>query len=178
MIVQEVTQIGSPILHKKAKPIKNFEWKDVKKTIEDLVDTMRQNNLIGMAAPQIGSNIRIFVTELRETKHRKGKDIDPLRIFINPKITKKSKTEETMYESCWSVAYTKIFWPVKRPKEITIEAYNEKGKKFILKATELLARVIQHEFDHIEWITFIEKVADNKKLMSANEYIKKFVEKK
>ena len=77
-----------------------------------------------------------------------------------------------MYEGCGSVAYSKLFAPVKRPKEVSIEAFDEKGKKFKLKADGFLARVILHEYDHLEGIAFTEKITDVTKMMSSGEYIK------
>ncbi len=130
-----------------------------------------------MAASQIGEKTRIFVTEIKKTAHRNPKDLDGLRVYINPKITWTSKKEVTMYEGCGSVAYAKFFAPVKRPEKIKVEAFDEKGEKFKLKADGLLSRVIQHEYDHLNGIEFIDKIADIKKALSSEEYIKRFLEK-
>lgn len=134
---------------------------------------MRASNLIGISANQIWVSARIFVTELRKTKYRKKLiELDPLRFFINPTIIWYSKKQIIMYEGCWSVAYSQLFAPVKRSEKIIIEAYNEKGELFQLKADGLLSRVIQHEYDHLEGIVFTEKITDYKKIMSAGEYRK------
>jgi len=172
MIIKNIIQIGNPILSKKSKFVSNIKFKEIKNIIKDLVDSLRHYSLVGMAAPQIGKNFRIFITEIRKTKYRKGKETDKLRIFINPRIIWSSKDKVIMYEGCGSVAYSKIFGPVKRPKNIIIEAYNEKGDKFKLKADRLLSRVIQHENDHLNGISFIEKITDMRKTMSSEEYFK------
>ena len=83
-----------------------------------------------------------------------------------------------MYEWCGSVAYSKIFAPVRRPSSIIIETYNEHGEKISIKAEWLLARVIQHEYDHLDGICFTEKITDIKKIMSNEEYVKRIVNKK
>jgi len=172
MIIQKITQAGNPILRKKADLVKNFKSQKIKKTIRDLIDTMRSGSLIGIAAPQIGQSFRIFITEIRKTANRKIEDKDELRIFINPRIIRLSKKTSIGYEGCGSVGNAHIFGPVKRTDEITIEAQNEKGEKFVLEAQYLLARVIQHEFDHINGIIFTDKISDYKKIMSRDEYRK------
>ncbi len=178
MIIKDIIQIWNPILSQKSKNIHDFDTKETKETIQNLIDTMRASNLIGMAAPQIGINTRIFVTELKSTIFRKASEDNSLRIFINPRITWLSKAEHIMYEWCGSVAYTKLFAPVKRPSKIEIEAYDAQGKKFKIKTDGLLARVIQHEYDHLDGISFTEKISDMRKIMSSEEYMKRIVQKK
>jgi peptide deformylase len=137
---------------------------------------MRKNELVGIAAPQIGENYQIFVTEIKKTKTRSTREIDELRVFINPKITKLSKEENIIYEGCGSVVNGNLFGPVKRPKEVTVEAIDKKGKMFQLRCDGLLARVIQHEFDHLQGIMFTEKVSDYGKLLD-HEHYKKYIKK-
>jgi len=172
MIIKDIIQAGNPILRKKADSVKSFKSQKIKKTIKDLIDTMRSGSLIGIAAPQIGRSFRIFITEIRKTANRKIEDKDELRVFMNPRIVSFSKKTNIGYEGCGSVGNAHIFGPVKRADEITIEAQNEKGEKFFLKAQDLLARVIQHEFDHINGVLFTDKVSDCKKIMSRDEYRK------
>jgi len=172
MITKKIAQAGNPILRKKADLVKDFKSQKTKKTIEDLIDTMRSSSLVGIAAPQIGRSFRIFITEIRKTENRRIEDKDELRVFINPRIVSFSKKTSIDYEGCGSVGNAHIFGPVKRADEITIEAQNEKGEKFVLKAQNFLARVIQHEFDHINGIIFTDKISDFKKIMSRDEYRK------
>lgn len=172
MIIKKITQAGNPMLRKKAKSVADVNSPVIKKIINNLIDTMRGSVLVGLAAPQIGQSFQIFVTEIRETINRRIKDEDGLRVFINPKIIKISKKEVVGYEGCGSVGSAQIFGPVKRPSEIVVEAMDEKGKKFTLKAQALLARVIQHELDHINGILFTDKISDYKKIMSGEEYKK------
>lgn len=171
MIIKEIIQIGNPILKRKCKPVKNIGSKETKRVIKNLIDSMRHHNLIGMAAPQIGESLRIFVTEFNKTQYRNEKN-DQLRVYINPKIIWSSKKQIVIYEGCGSVAYAQLFAPVKRPEVIIIEAYDEKGNKFQLETGGMLARVIQHEYDHLNGIEFTEKITDIKKIMSAGEYNK------
>ena len=171
MIIKEIIQIGNPILSRKSEIVTDVKSKDTKKVITNLTDSLRYHGLIGMAASQIGEKLRIFVTEVRKTKYRDLKT-DKLRVYINPKITWSSKKEVVIYEGCGSVAYAKLFAPVKRPEKITIKAIDENGNEFELKADGMLSRVIQHEYDHLDGIEFTEKITDMRKIMSSEEYKK------
>jgi len=170
MAVKQTLQIGDPRLKAENKVVSDFNNPVVKQVVQDLVDTMHQNELIGMAASQIGENWKIFVTEPRETKTRPADQADESRIYINPTIVDYSGEENVIYEGCGSVLSGALFGPVRRPKEITIEACNQNGDKFRLTCDGILARVIQHEYDHLLGIEFTEKISDYKKLMTAEFY--------
>ena len=176
MIIKEIIQIGNPILSRKSKSVTKFDSKETKRVIANLVDSMRYHSLIGIASSQVGEKLRIFVTEVRKTKYRDLK-ADKLRIYINPEIIWFSKKEVIIYEGCGSVAYANLFGPVRKPEKIIIEAFDENGKKFRLKAEGMLSRVIQHEQDHLNGIEFTEKITDMREIMSLGEY-KKLMNKK
>ncbi len=172
MVVKISTQVGNPVIRKKSKAVVSFGLKTTKNTIKNLIDSMRHHNLVGMAAPQIGVNLRIFVTEIRKTKLRKTNETDKVRVFINPKIKKYSKRQVSAYEGCGSVASSGLFGKVMRSYEVAVEAYDENGKKFKLQAKGLLARIIQHESDHLDGKIFLDRLTDTKSLMSRGEYLK------
>ena len=175
MIIKKIIQIGDPLLSSKSKQVSNISSRKTQNIIQSLINSMRYHNLVGIAASQIGEKQRIFVTEIRKTKSRNPKEKDELRIYINPKIIWFSKKQIIIYEGCGSVAYGKLFAPVKRPEKIIIKAVNEQGNEFKLKAEELLGRVIQHEYDHLDGIEFTEKITDIKKIMSSEEYLKRIL---
>jgi len=85
-MIKPILQIRSPIIRSKAKPVNLKDKSKIKKLINDLTETMHANNLIGIAGPQIGNSLQIFITEIRKTKFRNPKDTSPLQVFINPKI--------------------------------------------------------------------------------------------
>jgi peptide deformylase len=177
MIIKNLTQIGNKNLRKKSVSVLDINSKRIKSTIKDLIDSLRYHNIVGIAAPQIGKNIRIIISEIKKTPSRSPKNTDKLRVYINPKIIWKSKKEVVDYEGCGSVAYQKIFGPVKRPSEVIIEAIDQNKNKFKLKANGLLSRVIQHEYDHLDGVLFTDKLVDNKKILSSEEYINKFIKR-
>lgn len=179
MTVKTVTQVGNPLIRGKARKVSNPKSKSVQTVIKTLVESMRHHGLVGMAAPQVGKNLRIFVSEVRNTKLRKGqtkKNLDPLRVFINPKIISYSKNHKAGWEGCGSVASAQLFGKVMRPTAVVVEAHDGAGRVLKLRATNLLARIIQHEMDHINGIVFTDR-ANLRTLMSRNEYLKKFAKK-
>ena len=113
------------------------------------------------------------MTEIRETKNRKNLDVNELCVYINPKITRFSEKKVTLYEACGSVFHTQLFAPVERPEFIEIQAYDLNMQLFTLKVDGFLARVIQHEYDHLEGILFTEKISDLSKIMDAEAWNKK-----
>jgi peptide deformylase len=173
MAIREAIQVGDSRLKAHNKVVADFSDPIIKQIVTDLIDSMRSKELlIGLSAPQIGENYKIFVTEPRKTKFRTGDQIDALRVYINPKIISCSSEETIIYEGCGSFISGQLFGPVKRSKEITIEASDLEGKRFQLTCDGILARVIQHEYDHLDGIEFIEKVFDYKKLMNVDFYLK------
>lgn len=172
MVIKNILQIGNPKLRQKSQlvSLKELNSPQIKRIIKNLKDSFNDSMVVGMSAPQISHNLQIFVAGIKETKYRKGYKADPLKVYINPKIVWYSKKKTVLYEGCVSVSG--IFGPVLRPEKIKIIAYDEKGNKFFLKANGLLAKVIQHEYDHLYGILFTDKLTDVKKMMSREEYIK------
>jgi len=136
---------NNPILRKKSLKIKEIN-KDIQKLAEDMLEIMEKNNGIGLSACQIGKNIQLFVIP---------KNLSTYWTFINPEITKLSKKTQIIEEGCLSLP--NIFIPVKRATSLKIKALNENNKQFKIKAKGLLARVIQHENDHLHGILITDK---------------------
>lgn len=170
-MIRESIQIGHPALKAENKEIKDFNDPILIQLITDLKDTMYDAGLVGMAAPQIAENYKVFITEPRVTETRPIDQADEFRVYINPEIVNKSEEEVIIYEGCGSVLNGNLFGPVKRSKVITIRAYDQNGDQFELAADGLLGRVIQHEFDHLFGIEFTEKIFDYKLLMAREHYI-------
>jgi len=119
---------------------------------QDMIVTMRVGNGVGLAGPQVGLNKRIFVTE--------APGEDP-RIFINPEIIQTSQELVPYEEGCLSIPG--VYADVMRPASITIQALNERGRPFTLEADGFLARVIQHEYDHLKGVLFVEHLSERKR---------------
>lgn len=171
MPVRTTLQIGDSRLKAANQAITDFANPKLHQLVADLTDTMRHEELIGIAAPQIGENYQVFVTEPRETKLRSKDQTDKLRVYINPLFTYLSAEETIIYEGCGSVLHGQLFGPVKRPQLVTVAAFGLEGRKFSFTADGILGRVIQHEYDHLVGVEFLEKVFDYRKLMSVDHYL-------
>ena len=174
-MISNVVQKGDYPIGEIARPVQRVQSEIIQSIITNLIDSMRYHNLVGMAAPQIGQCLRIFVIEVRETLYRKDMGIkEDLKVFINPEIVSHSEEENTDYEGCGSVEHAGIFGPVKRWNQVTVQALDKDGSPFEYKAEGFLARVVQHEYDHLNGVLFIDKVTNVKEILTREEYIKKF----
>lgn len=127
----------------------------IQSLLKDMEETMKKKDGAGLAAPQISKNIRIIVVNHNE------KTI----FLINPKITKKSWAREIEEEGCLSVLNDKgeiIYAPVERHKKISCLYLNEKGQTKKIAAEKILARILQHEIDHLDGILFIDRIKPGK----------------
>lgn len=153
MAIKKVLQYGTKSLRDPSKEVHKVS-KKVKELIKDLLDTMYSQNGVGLAAPQIGENYRVFVVDT-------SKNDEPLNpiVFINPKIIKKTGAVIS-HEGCLS--FPEAYTDIRRYKDIMIKALDENGRAFVMEAKggELLSRAIQHEFDHLDGILFIDHVID------------------
>lgn len=142
----------NPILRKKTAPIKRPQDSDIQALIPQLIKAMKSDDGIGIAAPQVGKSIQLIVINMKD---------GPL-VLINPKITSKSILKEVGEEGCLSVPG--IFGMVKRHKRVKVGALDKNGEKITVKGNDLLARVLQHEIDHLNGILFIDKLIKKTKV--------------
>ena len=145
MAVREVREIGDPILNKTCKEVKEVTERTLE-LIDDMFETMYETNGVGLAAPQVGILKRIVVIDTTGE--------DPV-LMINPRIIEASG-EQTGYEGCLSVPGKSGM--VTRPNYVKAVAYNENMEQFIIEGTELMARAICHELDHLDGHLYVEKV--------------------
>ncbi len=136
---------GDPRLRKKSLPVELNKIKDLKYFIKDLTQAMYEDDGIGIASPQVGENIRLIVVATAD---------GPL-VMINPEIKKKSWGQENGEEGCLSVPG--VFGIVRRHKSVRVKYYDKQNSESFMNAKGLMARVIQHEIDHIDGILFIDK---------------------
>lgn len=135
----------NPILRRKSQPVADVSAQEIQELIPQMIELMLQKDGVGLAAPQIGKNIRLIVVHLK----------DETMAIINPKFIKRSIIKEWGEEGCLSVPGK--YGEVKRCKKITVKYLDANGKPRQIVAQGLLARVIQHENDHLDGILFIDK---------------------
>lgn len=138
------------VLRMPARPVEQVT-SEIRLLIRDMRKVMRESGGIGLAANQVGVDLQIFVVELYYTPVKEGKFF----AFINPKIISRSGTEDEREEACLSLPG--VTGAVKRSKRILVEGLNELGKRVKIKTEGFLARVFQHEIDHLNGVLFIDK---------------------
>jgi peptide deformylase len=144
-----VTDKKNPVLRQPAKPVDRVT-PEIRTLIREMRTKMKEWHGIGLAAPQIGLNLQIFVAEIDYTPEREGK----FYALINPEIISRSNKTNDMEEGCLSVPGKA--GTISRSERVTIQGLNEMGKKIKIKASGFLARVFQHEIDHLNGKLFID----------------------
>lgn len=144
-MILEITKLGEDILRQKAQPVAEVN-DEIRKLAEDMFETMIEADGVGLACPQVGKALRMFVVIA---------DDDVRRVFINPQIIKTSEEVCDYDEGCLSIP--QVYETITRPAKVTVQALNEKGRPFTLEADGFLARIIQHEYDHLDGILYIDR---------------------
>ena len=149
MAIKKVVKYGTESLRQPSKEVHKVSQK-IKTLVQDLIDTMYSQNGVCIAAPQIGENVRVFVIDVSTG----NQPLNPI-VFINPKIIKKSGACIS-HEGCLS--FPEAYTDVRRYENVLVKALDSNGRSFVMEAKEgsLLARAIQHEFDHLDGILFID----------------------
>jgi peptide deformylase len=157
-----ITAYGHPILKKVAEEI-DKEYPGLDQLIADMFETMYASDGIGLAAPQINRSIRLFIVDGSPYADKVPEMADFKKIFINPYILTENGSDVTLDEGCLSIP--NIREDVTRKDEITIEYYDENWELKEETYTGFPARVIQHEYDHLEGILFVERISSLRKTL-------------
>ena len=150
-MIRRILHYGEEPLRQESQPIKEID-DEIRELVKDMFETMYKNNGVGLAAPQVGVNLALFVVDT-------GND-QPL-IFINPEISKGSG-KEVMDEGCLS--FPGMREKVERALKVTARATGLDGRQFEIKAEGLLARAIQHELDHLEGVLLVDRISKARRL--------------
>jgi len=156
MALKEIVTFPDPFLRLKAKPVKKFD-KELQTLIDDMFETMRAEPGVGLAAPQIGESMRLVVIEYaEEPEDEDAPEPKPKRyVLVNPEITQKSEEMVEGMEGCLSVPG--LIGTVDRHKKVTVKALTRHGKPQKVKAEGWMARIIQHELDHLDGVLYIDR---------------------
>lgn len=156
-MIRDLCYYGNPILRKKALPVKDFN-EDLKKLVDDMIETMLISDGVGLAAPQIGESIQLAIVD--PSPHLGG---TTRMILVNPEITPVGNQSEVAQEGCLSVPG--IYAKVKRPLTIEVKAQDIHGEPLVFEASGFTARIILHETDHLKGMMFVDKVIAKDKPM-------------
>ena len=151
MSVRPITKIPSLVLYKKANKVKEFDA-SLNRLIADMTDTLHSTTGVGLAAPQIGESERVIIVEYGEEGEEPS-----FYALVNPEITERSDEMVTGIEGCLSVP--DLIGEVSRHESITVRGFDQNGKKLKLKLEGWLARIFQHEIDHLDGIIYTERAS-------------------
>ena len=159
MAIRTIVTLPDPILRRKARPVTKFD-KDLQILIDDMIETMREAPGVGLAAPQVGVPERVIVVEYAEPEEaeegEEPQEVEPkLYVMVNPEIVKASADTEVGVEGCLSIPG--LVGEVERQYEVRIKGLNRRGQPMKLKAEGWLARIFQHEIDHINGVLFTDQ---------------------
>lgn len=159
-MIRKIIQSGDPILRAKSKPVAKVDKKvlEVIKDLKDTLKTQKEPEGVGLAAPQIGKNVRIF---LADYKGFTRVVINPEILKIEEKHIKEKKSKKEILEGCLSLPY--YYGPLKRAAKLTLKYLNEKGEEITEDFTDFNAQIILHEIDHLDGILFIDRLLEDKK---------------
>ena len=177
MSILKVARMGHPVLRTRAKAIDpaNIASPRIQQLIDDMFETMREYQGVGLAAPQVHVPLRVFVAgfapeaEEDEEEHddREGERV-PLMAVINPEITPVGKTTDEDWEGCLSIP--DIRGKVPRAREIQVRGYDRTGQRLDMRARGFTARVIQHETDHLDGVLFLDRMRSFDTLTFLDEF--------
>lgn len=174
MTVLQIYVAPHPVLKKKAEAVTGGIAPDIRKLMDDMLETMYANDGIGLAAPQVGASKRVIVMDIDQ---KKGEDIPPQerrgrpQFFVNPEIISVSEDLRIYNEGCLSVPGQ--YAEITRPDKIRVKFLDYDGKAQEIDAFGLLATCLQHEMDHLEGILFVDHLSTLKRNMLMRK-LKKF----
>ena len=159
MAIRTIVTLPDPILRRKARPVAKFDG-NLQSLIDDMIDTMRDAPGVGLAAPQVGISERVIVVEYAEPEEveegEEPREVEPkLYVMVNPEIVKTSPETVMGVEGCLSIPT--LVGEVERAQEVRIKGFNRRGQPMKLKADGWLARIFQHEIDHINGVVFTDR---------------------
>lgn len=178
MAIRKIAQLGEPILRQPARPLglEELQGLYVARLIEDLVETMRDADGAGLAAPQVYEAVQLVVIEVRQNPRYPTTAGIPLTILINPRVTPVANLPQdtldeeqtiSVYEGCLSV--NGIRGKVRRPRKVRVQALDKQGQGLDFVWEGFRAAVVQHETDHLNGVLFVDR-ADPKTLTFLREY--------
>jgi peptide deformylase len=168
MALRSISRMGHPVLREKAREVTREELlsPDIQRLIFDMVDTMRDAPGVGLAAPQVYEGLRIIVIEVNSSSEED--QAIPLLILANPVMAETSKEKVTDWEGCLSIPDVRGLVP--RHRKVTVRALNHEGRSFTVEAEGYLARILQHEMDHLDGVLFLDRMEDFKSLTFLKEF--------
>ena len=164
----KITQLGHPILRSQAQPVENFTDKKLQQLIDSLIETVTVANGVGIAAPQVSQSYRLFIIASRPNpRYPHAPTMNP-KAIINPKIIAHSEETVKDWEGCLSVPGLR--GKISRYRTIEVEYCNPDGQIQHEILTDFIARIFQHELDHLNGLVFLDRLESREDLYTEEEY--------
>jgi peptide deformylase len=175
MSILKVSRMGHPVLRKKVRPVPpaDITAAPIQRLIDDMAHTMLEYNGVGLAAPQVHEELRLFVAQVVRDHDDEDEDQDEARkpeilALVNPEIKPASRHVEEDWEGCLSIPDLRGLVP--RYRDISVKGYDRTGRPIELQASGFMARVIQHETDHLDGVLFLDRMKSMDSLSFIEEY--------
>ena len=172
MAVLKVAKLGNPILRKISKQVDLKELtgqqRELQSFIDDMIDTMREEDGVGLAAPQVNRSLQIVVFEYENNERYPGESSIPVTVLVNPVLSDYGEEKALGWESCLSLIDFRGLVP--RSTSVTLKAYDRDGDRIEKRATGFEAVVLQHEIDHLNGKVFLDRMEDLTKLAYQEEF--------
>ena len=166
MSILKVARMGHPVLRERGRPLDTSELRNprVQKLIDDMIDTMREYNGVGLAAPQVHESVRLFVALLADDPDEGTSAV----VIVNPEIVSNTSARQEGWEGCLSIPDIRGLVP--RFTDITVKALDRDGRPIELRLRDFPARVVQHETDHLDGVLFFDRMTSMQSLTYLEEY--------
>lgn len=166
----EIAQLGNAILRLSAIPVVDFKSAQLAEIIAQMLDVLSQSNGVGLAAPQIGYSVCVIVVASQPTPRYPDAPQMLPTVMINPKFKCLSTEQEKDWEGCLSISGIRALVP--RYQEIKVKYVDINGKQITTKLSGFIARIFQHEYDHLQGLVYLDRVEDNQDIISETEFFK------
>lgn len=171
----QISQLGNPVLRQKSQPIQTIDAPQTQQLIDDLIATVADSNGVGIAAPQVGQSYRLLIVASRpNSRYPNAPEMEPTAM-INPRIVVRSAEIVKGWEGCLSIPGIRGLVP--RYQALEIEYTRRDGTIFRQELTDFVARIFQHEYDHLDGIAFLDRLESTRDIITEQEYQTRIVQK-
>ncbi|MDD2894561.1 MAG: peptide deformylase [Aliarcobacter sp.] len=167
----KIAKLGEKVLRLKAKKVKDIKGDETQKIISIMLETLKKSNGVGLAAPQISISKQIMIISSKPNARYPNAPLMEELVLINPKIIKTSKAKNKDWEGCLSIPGIRAQVPRYRKIEVKYKTIDNEKKTIVFK--DFIARIFQHEYDHLIGLAFIDRVEITKDIISEEVYLKK-----
>jgi peptide deformylase len=165
---RKILQLGNPTLRQLARPVEDLQDPALQRLIDELIETLTASGGVGIAAPQVGLSLRLVIVASHPTpRYPYAPEMPPLPL-LNPQIVSHSNEVEKGWEGCLSVPGVRGLVP--RALSVTVDYLDRQGTQQQQTFHDFVARIFQHEYDHLQGLVFIDRVESTHELMTEQEY--------